>query len=70
MCSTGHTPKVEAYKAATPAATPPSPTEGPTAPEPAESATKKKKAVAKGKLALRSDVSTPSGVGLNTFSQQ
>lgn len=59
---------VEPAKAAKPAATPPSPTESPTAPEEAgSSGGKKKKSTAKGKLALRSDVNAPAATGLNIF---
>ena len=68
MCtSSPDMPDVETYKAATPAATPPSPTESPKAVEPADSASKKKKATAKGKLALTAPMSTPSASGLNIF---
>lgn len=67
MC-TSSTPTVESYKVAKPAATPPSPTESPTAPEATDTTTAtKKKSTMKGKLALRSNLNTPSGLGLNTF---
>lgn len=70
MCvNSGSIPKVEPYKVAKTAAAPPSPTESPSAPESSETVTAKKKNTQKGKLALRSTVSTPSsGVGLNNFS--
>lgn len=68
MCSsTPDIEYVEPAKAAEPAATPPSPTESPTAPEPAGGAEAKKKTAPKGKLALRSDVAAPSATGLNIF---
>ena len=68
MCnSTPDIEYVEPAKAAKPAATPPSPTESPTAPEPADSANTKKKTAPKGKLALRSDVAAPAATGLNIF---
>lgn len=68
MCmSSPDIPTVEPAKIAKPAATPPSPTESPIAPEPADSASKKKKTTAKGKLALKSDIAAPTETGLNIF---
>ena len=68
MCLSSSKPTtVKSYKAATPAASPPSPTESPSTVEPAESATKQKKSTAKGKLSLEAPMSTPSSTGLNIF---
>lgn len=68
MCGSSSSPTVETYKAAKPAATPPSPIEAPKTIEPADTASKKKKATAKGKLALTAAMSTPESSGLNVFS--
>ena len=68
MCSSGSKqPEVTPYKIAKPAATPPSPIEPQAAPEIADSVNKKKRSTPKGKLALRSDITTPDAAGLNIF---